>query len=116
MSAISVFKSKIEKQREFVISAIRRLRKDDPFANEDRSIITEPGTDAAALFGHEQAVVFEERLKKELAEIEKALSKIKDGTYGLCERCGKRIETKRLAVKPRAIYCLKCENLIESKK
>lgn len=116
MSAISSFKAKIEKQREFVLSAIRRLRKDDPFANEDRSIITEPGTDAASLFGHEQAVVLEERLKKELLEIEKALGKIKDGSYGLCERCGKKIEEKRLTVKPQAIYCLKCEKLIESKK
>lgn len=109
-------KSKIEKQQFRILSKIRRLRRDDPFSTEDRSIIVEPGTDAAALFGHEQIVVLENQLKKELKEIETALAKIKKGTYGFCEICKKRIEEKRLAVKPHAIYCLKCREKIEAGK
>lgn len=113
---INTLKGKIEEQRNKILMAIKRLRKDDPFANEDRSIIVEPGTDAAALFGHEQAVVLEDRLKSDLKEIEKALSKLKKGTYGICERCKKKIEPKRLEVKPQSIYCLKCEKEIEKLK
>lgn len=107
---------KIETQRRLVLSRLGRLRREDPFATEDRSIIVEPGTDAAVLSGHERTVIFEDRLKSDLKEIEAALKKIKKGTYGKCERCGERIDAKRLEVKPQALYCLKCESEIEKKK
>ena len=107
---------RVEKQRDLILSKLKRLRREDPFANEDRAIIVEPGTDAAVLFGHEQVVILEQRLKKDLGEIEAALGKIKDGTYGRCERCKKPIDPARLEAKPQAVYCLKCEAEIEKKK
>ena len=110
---IKNLRSKIEKQRNAVVAAIKRLRREDPFATQDRSIIVEPGTDAAQLFGHEQTVILEQKLKKDLKEIEMALSKIKKRTYGVCERCSLKIEFRRLEAKPTAIYCLKCEREIE---
>jgi len=63
-------KNKVKKQQAIILSRIRRLRHDDPFSTVDRSIIVEPGTDAAALFGHEQVVVLENQLKRELKETE----------------------------------------------
>ena len=116
MINIKAIKSKVEKQRNLILSKLGRLRREDPFATEDRSLIVEPGTDAAVLSGHERVVIFEERLKGELKEIESALGKIKKGTYGKCERCKKPINSGRLEVKPQAVYCLKCESEIESKK
>ena len=106
----------IETQRDAIASKIKRLRREDPFSTTDRSIIVEPGTDAGMLFGHEQVVVLEQRLKNDLAEIEKALLKIKKGTYGKCEKCGKAIDMRRLEAKPSAIYCLDDEKKIEAKK
>lgn len=102
-------------QRDTIISKIKRLRREDPFSTEDRALIVEPGTDASALFGHEKTVVLENQLKKDLKEIERALVKIKKGTYGICEKCKKKIDEARLEVKPSAIYCLKCEREMESK-
>lgn len=116
MIDIKKLTKKVEEQRNAIIGRLKRLRRDDPFSNTDRSLIVEPGTDAAALFGHEQTMVFQERLKSDLKEIETALKKIKKGTYGKCEKCGKLIEPKRLEVKPSAIYCLDDEKKIESKK
>ena len=112
---IKRLKTRVEEQRSMILSRMKRLRREDPFKTEDRSLIVEPGTDASALFGHEQTVVLEEQLKGDLLEIERALSKIKDGTYGVCESCGKKIDSNRLSVKPASIYCLKCENEIEKK-
>ncbi len=103
----------VEKQRNIILSKLKRLRSEDPFRSEDRSLIVEPGTDANVLFGHERVVILEQRLKKDLKEIEAALKKIKNGTYGICERCKKPIEPKRLEVKEMAVYCLKCESEIE---
>lgn len=109
-------KNKVESKRILILGKIKRLRRDDPFTSVDRSIIQEPGTDAAQLFGHEQAVVLEGQLKRDLKEIEKALDKIKKGTYGICERCTAKIDEARLSVKAHAVYCLKCESEIEAKK
>lgn len=109
-------KARVYAQRETLISKIRRLRREDPFTTEDRALIVEPGTDASALFGHEKTVVLENQLKFDLKEIEKALEKIKKGTYGICENCTQQIDPARLEAKPSAIYCLKCEREMESGK
>lgn len=113
MIDLKIITSKVEAQRNLILTKIKRLRSEDPFNTEDRSIIVEPGTDASVLFGHEQVVVLGEKLKKDLKEIESALKKIKKGTYGICERCKKQIAAERLEVKPQAVYCLKCEGELE---
>lgn len=107
---------KIEARREAIAAKIKRLRREDPMTTVDRSIIVEPGTDAGVLFGHEQVVIFEQRLKNDLKEIEKALLKIKKGTYGKCEKCGQPIEAARLVAKPSAIYCLDDEKKMETRR
>lgn len=107
---------RVEQQRKGITAKLLRLKREDPFATEDRSIIVEPGTDASALFGHEKTMVLEQQLKNDLKEIEKALDKVKKGTYGICERCGKVIDSARLEVKPAAIYCMKCKRELEKKK
>lgn len=116
MIDVKKFAASIEKQRVAILSKIKRLKKDDPMLSTDRSLIVEPGTDAGVLFGHEQVVVFEQRLKRDLAEIETALKKIKKGTYGKCEKCGRVIDPARLEVKSSAIYCLDDEKKMEAKK
>ncbi|MDO5554618.1 MAG: TraR/DksA C4-type zinc finger protein [Planctomycetia bacterium] len=41
-------------------------------------------------------------------EIDDALSRIEDGTYGVCENCGSRIPKARLEALPYAAVCIKC--------
>ena len=43
-----------------------------------------------------------------LGEIERALERIDDGTYGLCERCGEPIAAERLEALPYAVRCVGC--------
>ncbi len=50
----------------------------------------------------------EENDYKLLKQIEKALNRIDDGTYELCEVCGKEIELERLTMIPYATKCSKC--------
>lgn len=47
-------------------------------------------------------------LEKQLTDINIALEKIKKNRYGLCEKCKKDIDKKRLIVYPEAAICLKC--------
>ncbi len=48
-----------------------------------------------------------------LRDIEDALTRIKEGTYGVCEGCGKDIPKKRLEVYPSARYCVECQSKLE---
>ena len=45
-----------------------------------------------------------------LGDIEAALRKIENGTYGVCEHCKRPIEKKRVKALPSARYCLVCQN------
>lgn len=56
---------------------------------------------------HELTVLNSERDK--LAQIERALGRIDDGTYGVCESCGNPIGKMRLMAFPRATLCLSCK-------
>lgn len=44
-----------------------------------------------------------------LVEIDDALARVEDGTYGVCEGCGKDIGHRRLEVLPYARLCIKCQ-------
>ena len=56
---------------------------------------------------HELTVLSNERDK--LAQIDRALGRIDDGTYGVCESCGNPIGKMRLMAFPRATLCLTCK-------
>lgn len=49
-----------------------------------------------------------------LDDIQDALERIKEGTYGLCRQCNKQIPGKRLQIIPWALYCVACESEMES--
>ena len=51
--------------------------------------------------------------KAELNEIDQALEKITNKTYGICDMCEEEIGTPRLKVKPHAKYCIACREIIE---
>lgn len=48
-------------------------------------------------------------LEIKLQNINLALKKMKRGKYGICEKCGKSINVRRLKVYPEARTCLKCK-------
>jgi DnaK suppressor protein len=45
---------------------------------------------------------------KSLADVDRALAKIADGTYGMCDRCGEPIPQPRLAALPATARCVSC--------
>ena len=49
----------------------------------------------------------------ELFEIDLALARIKEGTYGICEMCEECVGVHRLKVKPHAKYCIDCREIVE---
>lgn len=57
----------------------------------------------------EKRLALEKQVKGNLAEIEHALRKFDDGTYGLCDSCGQSIGMNRLEALPQASLCVSCK-------
>ena len=55
-----------------------------------------------------------ERESRMIADIDQALLRIKEGSYGTCARCGKPIDERRLEALPTARYDAACQAAIES--
>jgi len=62
----------------------------------------------------ELALRLGERESQMIADIDQALLRIKEGSYGTCARCGKQIDERRLEALPTARYDAACQALIES--
>jgi DnaK suppressor protein len=64
-----------------------------------------------------QSMVFRlrDREKFLLKKIEKALMRIEDGTFGVCERCEEPIAAKRLEARPVTTLCIRCKEEQEKK-
>jgi RNA polymerase-binding transcription factor len=60
-----------------------------------------------ATFERERDLSLVNNLRDLIERIDKALAKIQEGTYGLCDRCGKPIEKLRLKALPYANLCIK---------
>ncbi len=87
-----------------------RLDKEDPF--DDTRRVTDNAatdTDADEQVGHERTEALKKEVDRRQIQIRKALSRIKIGKYGICEKCGQMIDTDRLMVMPEATICVDCE-------
>jgi DnaK suppressor protein len=54
-------------------------------------------------------------LESTLARIERALSKLEEGTYGDCDACGKPIAPARLRALPDSVMCVACAATVPSR-
>ena len=62
----------------------------------------------------ELALRLGERESQMIADIDQALLRIEEGSYGTCARCGKLIDERRLEALPTARYDANCQAFIES--
>jgi len=78
----------------------RDRREGSPFGKREE--------EAAETADLENRIALEKRTSEQLAEVERALEKFDNGTYGICENCGKSINPERLEALPQALYCMEC--------
>ena len=73
-----------------------------------------PGDDAAGLTEqHDLDLTEAERDEREIEAIDAALTRMENGTYGMCSSCGEPIGHQRLVANPHAQRCLVCEAAAE---
>lgn len=77
------------------------------FNGGSASQIQEEGADEVEEYATRLSIEYS--LESRLKDVSAALEKIAKGKYGLCEKCGKKIEKERLEVYPEARTCNKCK-------
>lgn len=93
-----------------LIKARRRIKQEDPFEDVERlATNASPDDDASEQVGHARVDLIRKELDRKIIQTKKALARIKIGKYGICESCGKMIDTDRLMVYPEATLCAKCQ-------
>jgi DnaK suppressor protein len=73
------------------------------------------GSQAAAatqVFEQQRDLALRDRNQQHLAEVEAALARLDDGTYGICVRCGRPIAQERLDALPWAAHCIDCQRIV----
>ncbi len=111
------YRSVLETERE-------RLRHARAAVHHDGSMLEEPGDlaigsgdhiadNASETYMRELDGGLEENADHLLGEIEAALGRLDDGTYGLCARCGNAISQERLEAVPYATLCIEDQRALE---
>ncbi len=111
------FRTLLLEERRRVANALHHLHETNSGSLEDE---TEEETydnhladSATATLNREIDYTLEENSEHVLAAIEEALSRIEEGTFGTCARCGKPIAEERLEAIPYATRCIDCKRLEE---
>ncbi|GAD18784.1 RNA polymerase-binding protein DksA [Helicobacter fennelliae] len=111
MGKYSEFEEMLQKRKETLLeildmrnSNIKNIH--SSHLKEDSDLI------AASIQGQLDSLIIE-KYHLELKEVEKALQKIAQNLYGICEMCDDEIDIERLKIKPHARFCIICRELYE---
>jgi len=88
----------------------RRERIERHTRHRDEPLPPDFAEQAVELENGETLVALDREVNAELREIERALRRIQDGSYGECTACGETIDAGRLRVLPTASLCIDCAN------
>jgi DnaK suppressor protein len=99
---------RLEKERQQKLLELERLR-------EALKSKVDPDTDEGDpdMVEREKVLALVQSLRQKLTAIEHALRQIQEGTYGICQQCGKLINPARLEVLPEATLCVACKTILE---
>ena len=98
------------------LTSLRRKLADDLHDLRNQKALTTSGDAADAAFeagSDEMASQLAELDSREITQIERALTRLKQGTYGLCESCGGKIPVGRLNALPYTTLCIECQREME---
>lgn len=110
-SELNFFKEILESRKEQIVSNISSVN--DELDQLSALELNDEGDHAAVDNNSMVESAIAQQQDHELQEINVALEKIKNNEYGICEMCEDEIGFQRLKVKPHAIYCIDCREIVE---
>jgi len=102
------------KEREEIIGEVKQIHESSKEMGQDG--IQDIGDEAANIYNKQILLSLSENERIRLQEVDEALDRIANGSYGVCEECGGPIDLKRLEVRPVAQYCVPCKTRLEKTK
>lgn len=116
---IDKLQEKLEKEKSSIEEQLKKFAKKDDkvsgdwdtqFPKLDNNVSGSSSLEAAADEVEEYSTLLpqEHSMEIKLQNINSALEKIKNGDYGICEKCKKEIPIDRLNVSPESKFCLDC--------
>ena len=108
---LNLLRSRLENERKRITEELEQLKSSVRPAEERRegSPFGKREEEATESYELERRLTLEKSMRDQLATVEHALQKFEDGTYGLCDSCGKPIDPARLEALPQASLCLDCK-------
>lgn len=82
-------------------------------AVEEQDFDENPGDAASETLERGTELALERNIVDLLEQIQLSLSKIEDGSYGVCDYCGRAIAERRLKALPYATLCIQCKDRME---
>jgi RNA polymerase-binding transcription factor DksA len=115
VSDFDILHSRLKRGRKRLTEELEQIGADNQFADEHRdgALFSERGAASAETTEMRKRLALKHQLTEALAEVERCLHKLDDGTYGLCDNCGQRINPARLEALPQANLCMNCKTLQE---
>jgi DnaK suppressor protein len=112
--ALARFKKILLKEREQIVGGVKQIYESSKEIGQDG--IQDIGDEAANIYNKQVLLSLNENERTRLREVDEALDRIANDTYGICEECGGPISLKRLEVRPVAKYCVPCLTELEKAK
>ena len=109
---IGELRTRLESERGELADQLTTIE-DQAFAATQSDISGDVGVDdesadaGTATFEREKELSIEQNVRDLIQKIDRALKRIDDGTYGICEACGKPIEKARIKALPYVDLCIK---------
>jgi DnaK suppressor protein len=110
---LETFRAELDGSRDELVAELRQLGA-DPDSRKVRQLgdVDDNFADSAsATTERAETLSLIEQANQRLADVERALERIGDGSYGTCERCGKPIAQSRLEARPMSVRCVECAAL-----
>jgi len=110
---VQQIKGKLLADKERIVKQLEEMTQEKTF-NKDKvqtkwqDVGDKDEDNAIEVADFQDSISLERGLEENLERIEKALAQIEEGTYGICEACGKAIEADRLIALPQATQCMSC--------
>lgn len=103
-------RKELERERESAIAELREYGADPHSERVERleGIDENFADSAAATAERSEILAFIVKARERLADVEAALRKMDEGTYGICEDCGRPISEARLEARPLSVRCVDC--------
>ena len=109
----------LEAERVRLEAILASLKQETASVTSDGETFSESGADqhpadqGTETFELEKDLSIQNNLEASLADVDWAMKRVVDGTYGTCEACGRRIPKARLAAMPATRFCINDQQRVE---